>query len=364
MSACTQTRRACVSTFPPSPPTVPVLSRHFRCARVYNYSDTYVSQTPLGLYLFADDTTSKSFLRAELHGQPDFKSYSALGSLVQGEDPFYFIYNGPRREDYPEVSVHYLGGNPIANALQSFIARWIEPLSLLAPGDEAGLEKNLAPNVDIDLLLKTVAVDDPRESLGVGYTSDVLPLSSISASFAAYQANKPRPVVQKIISNQKYLDQLAGYVSALVQRVFNEPFLVARVRAHAERVRPEVEWDRSLARLSPGLASPYNATDFEPGLTAAAERLAVNASVPGVGFGLLTFIQQRSAAVAALFQVQPDTSLSGPDPVVAPPTDDQRKDTSLRFSAAAPRAASSAAQTVAACAAVLALQVLAAHRRR
>ncbi|KAG5462211.1 MAG: hypothetical protein BJ554DRAFT_5489, partial [Olpidium bornovanus] len=327
--------------------------------------EAFVYPAPIGFYLMTDSATSNSFLRAEFHGEPSYKQYTLYGSLVKAENPFLFMYNGPDRADYPEVSVHYLGRNPIAPPLQTLIERWIEPLAMTIPGSDASVDENLKPNVDLDTLIKSAAgkwfyiSSNAEESFGVGLTTYHTTRDVISSSFRRYQYKKPRPVIQKLMEAPKYAAHMGYVLSELTKSLFNSNTLAARVQAQAARIRPEVAWDRSLARPSPGIADLYTIVDFDRGLTATAERpsrvVAVgsseNATIPGVGWGVLTWVSQKSSAVSAELGVQPSAAgAGGPDPVTTAPSVEQLKGHQSLLSGAPPRATTAGRLLAAACA--------------
>lgn len=320
-----------------------------------NYVRLYANQSPVGLYLLQDDPSANSFLRAEIHGQPQYKNYAAYGSLIKGEDPFHFIYAGPARSDYPEVSVYYLGNNPATNPLQNLISRWIEPLTALQPSDDAGVDK-LAQDVDLEVLMKASAVEwlagywrgawgesskfvlyedptaqkkwiyipaNPEQSFGVGITSIQFPRTTVTEPYWSYQVYKPRPVLQKILTSGKYASGMKSIMQQLVKNTFNTNALSKRINAQAVRIRPEVDWDRGLKRLSPGVANLYTIADFDSGLNATAERvypLNTTAHIPGVGWGISTWVEQRSTAAATDLGVTPDATATGPDPATTSPS--------------------------------------------
>lgn len=104
-----------------------------------------------------------------------------------------------------------------------------------------------------------------------------------------------RTMVNKLLKAPSILaPRFEKILTGIVREVFNPDAVRSRLDALSKRYRPEIEWDRRVARPHAGL-KPWTIQDFDAGL---------NAPVGPIQWGLTQWVEQRATAVSREFNFE------------------------------------------------------------
>ncbi len=99
------------------------------------------------------------------------------------------------------------------------------------------------------------------------------------------------PLVEQLMTEPEYVATYRGYLQQLLEGPFSVESMTARIDEIASLIRPYVMADDNLF---------FSFEDFEQGLTQDLTSGAANARTPGGAFvGLITFVEERTASIAA-----------------------------------------------------------------
>lgn len=76
----------------------------------------------------------------------------------------------------------------------------------------------------------------------------------VHVSYKEFPKRYPKAVmINRLLENDKTRAKFETYLKETVSKVFNNETLTSRVLAYHEFIKPDLEWDRSLAQRSPGI---------------------------------------------------------------------------------------------------------------
>jgi len=312
------------------------------------FARVYVNAAGLGLYNLQESPTSKDFIKSQFFGPKNVTAPEYLGEWYDATTGADFTQNVSQNFLYTYALESKPGNyNPLKKLIDAFAA--------LDATNTAAIDAFSAAWFPVDYFFRAIALEyltgsydsywfqttnyvvynDASESTadtfkcyfidqdfdqsfginlgpqynpyGANYTSQPYTVY-VNAKWGSFPADaNTRYAVDKLLSNADYKAKFESILSTIVEKLYNQQTLFARIDSLKERLRPEVAWDYGLgeARAHQGRAGAFafvwTLDQFDAGFD-----LPVDAA--GINWGLKTFITERSNAVQKEFGFQFVTS--------------------------------------------------------
>ncbi|KAG0335617.1 hypothetical protein BG004_008380 [Podila humilis] len=138
-------------------------------------------------------------------------------------------------------------------------------------------------------------------------------------SYTKYPAAFPNAVlINGLLENPVYKARFEGYIKKTVEVLFNNVTLTNRVLKYHQFILPDLQWDRSIVQLSPGINFNWNFAQVSENLWNGVA--SPTATGGGAQFGLIEWIIKKSNAVAKEFGVTITPTPVFPPVTTKPPT--------------------------------------------
>ncbi|KAI8639580.1 coth protein-domain-containing protein [Parasitella parasitica] len=151
---------------------------------------------------------------------------------------------------------------------------------------------------------KDYASNDTWYYLGQDYDGTFgvnLPVDPLNWPYQKYISNYSDAVlINGLLKNQNLADTFETYIQDTVKELFNNDTLGTHITAYRKFIAPDIEWDRSIKQLSPGIN--YGWTYDQSYENLFEEVVAPNKNGGGAQYGLTEWIAKKSKVVAKTFK--------------------------------------------------------------
>ncbi|KAI8141865.1 coth protein-domain-containing protein [Fennellomyces sp. T-0311] len=133
----------------------------------------------------------------------------------------------------------------------------------------------------------------------------------VSVSYKEYPQRYPRAVmINRLLENAGMRNRFETYLKDTVAVLFNNVTLTNRLLKYHDFLLPDLQWDRSITQLSPGIPIGWSFEQVTQNLWEGV--VAPNNSTGGASWGLIEWIIAKSEAVAKEFNIQITKEPVGP----------------------------------------------------